>query len=357
MKQRCSTRQLAVVLVCSALSLGLVFVLTQPANACSRVFSNDNGIAMVIGRTMDLYMDDKPALELRPRGQAGGGFLAVDDANPLTWTSRYGSVGIQSLNQAVSDGMNEKGLDANLLYLSGAHYEARDMKRPGLSNLKLVDYVLANFSTVSEVLAALATVQVVPDKAAGREWPLHLSVADASGDSAVIEFIDGRLVVHHGKQVQVLTNEPPLDIQLANLKRYKAFGGVESMPGDINPEARFVRASAFLRTLPKPKTDLEVLAGVYQVMKTVSAPAGAQDTAGGGHEDAWPTRWTTLADVTDGSYYFQSADNPYPVWVELKRLNLKAGEPTRLMDLKPGALSGDVSALLDRAPRVPLQRQ
>ena len=323
---------------------------TAPADACSRVFSNDNGVAMVVGRTMDLYMDDHATLELRPRALKHGGFLGIEDPNPLSWTSKYGSVGIKSLNQAVSDGLNEKGLDANLLYLTDTTHEPRDPQRPGVSNVHLVDYVLDNFATVTEALDALGKVQIVPDKAAGREWPLHLAIADATGDSAVVEFVAGRMVVHHGKQVQVLTNEPPLDVQLANLKRYKAFGGVEALPGDINPEARFVRASTFLKMLPKPSTDLNALAGVFGVMKTVSVPAGADDTTAGVHEDKWPTLWTTLADLTSGTYYFQSARNPFPVWVEFKQLNLDSGKPARNLDLSQRGLSGDVSAVLNEAP-------
>jgi penicillin V acylase-like amidase (Ntn superfamily) len=217
-----------------------------------------------------------------------------------------------------------------------------------VSNVHLVDYVLDNFASVAEALDALGKVQIVPDKAAGREWPLHLAIADAAGDSAVVEFVAGRTVVHHGKQVQVMTNEPPLDVQLANLKRYKAFGGAEALPGDINPEARFVRASTYLK-LPKPSTDLEALSGVYGVMKNVSVPAGAEDTTAGNHEDKWPTLWTTLADLTTGTYYFQSARNPYPVWVDFRQLNIEAGQPARMLDLSAGSLSGDVFALLNGA--------
>src|ERR1700679_2323693 len=97
-------------IVTALLGCGLVFAMppaSVPADACSRVFSNDNGVAMVVGRTMDLYMDDHAALQVRPRALAGGGMLGANDPNPLRWTSKYGSVGIASLGQAVSDGMNE----------------------------------------------------------------------------------------------------------------------------------------------------------------------------------------------------------------------------------------------------------
>ena len=157
-------------LSCSLLA-GASLATPLSADACSRVFWNDNGVAMVVGRTMDLYVDDHAAMELRPRGTVEGGFVGVTDQNPLRWTSKYGSVGIKSFGQAVSDGMNEKGLDANLLYLSGTQYEKRDLSKPGVANSKLILYVLDNFATVDAALAALSGVQIVSDKAKGREWP------------------------------------------------------------------------------------------------------------------------------------------------------------------------------------------
>jgi penicillin V acylase-like amidase (Ntn superfamily) len=122
-------RRLSIALIGSGLLIGAPIAFTAPADACSRVFSNDNGVAMVVGRTMDLYMDDHAALELRPRALKHGGFLGIEDPNPLSWTSKYGSVGINSLSQGISDGVNEKGLDANLLYLSDTSHELRDPRR------------------------------------------------------------------------------------------------------------------------------------------------------------------------------------------------------------------------------------
>ncbi|MFK5073457.1 linear amide C-N hydrolase, partial [Klebsiella pneumoniae] len=86
----------------------------------------------------------------------------------------------------------------------------------------------------------------------GQEWGLHVAIEDTTGDSAVFEFVKGKLVVHHGKEYTVMTNEPPLAEQLVNVKRYKLFGGKEAMPGDIDPSSRFVRAASYLKTLPQP---------------------------------------------------------------------------------------------------------
>lgn len=82
-----------------------------------------------------------------------------------------------------------------------------------------------------------------------------------------------------------------------NLKKYKYFGGTDSLPGDIDPASRFVRASAFLKTVPAPKTSVEALEAVYSIIKTVSVPDGARNTSSGAEsEDNWPTLWTSLAD-------------------------------------------------------------
>ena len=144
-----------------------------------------------------------------------------------------------------SDGLNEHGLAVHLLYLHDTKYEARD-QRPALPNALWAQYVLDNCRTVVESLAKLRNVQIVSvSTAGGRQWPLHLAIEDAGGDSAIVEFVDGKEVVHHGKQFTVMTNEPPLQQQLENLAKYKPFGGKRTLPGDIDPASRFVRAATF----------------------------------------------------------------------------------------------------------------
>jgi penicillin V acylase-like amidase (Ntn superfamily) len=45
----------------------------------------------------------------------------------------------------------------------------------------------------------------------GRPANMHLAMSDASGDSAVFEYVKGKLVIHHGKQFKVMTNSPTYD--------------------------------------------------------------------------------------------------------------------------------------------------
>ena len=193
--------------------------------ACSLVLWNTNGQAVVVARTWDLYVDDKPRLVYLPRGIARRG---VAEANAAQWTSKYASTVMTGFDAGASDGMNEAGLSAHLLYLHGAEHDPPTSARPLEPPVGAVCP-----RQLCQGGGGAGRVQRRTDRvkqAHGREWPLHLAIEDASGDSAVLEYVGGKVVVHHGKDVNVMTNEPTLDVQLTNLKRYKLFGGSLSMP-------------------------------------------------------------------------------------------------------------------------------
>ena len=330
----------------AAVALATLLVIPAVADralGCSRIFWNANPDAKVVARTMDLFRSDEARLSANPRGIERRG--VPGESGGLAWKAKYASVAVTAFGAATSDGMNEKGLSANLLYLDATRYEARD-QRPALSNLLWAQYVLDNYQTVEEALEGLKAVQVVSSTIAGREWPIHLSMGDTSGDSAIIEFVDGKMVVHHGKQYPVMTNEPTFDEQLANLKLYKLFGGDRPMPGDIDPLSRFVRASSYVKTLPPAKDAAGSAAGVYSVARNVAVPFGAEDTSASVTLDTWPTLWFSIADLTNRVYYFQSTRSPNLYWVDFSSLPLDEGAAVRSIDAYDPTLAGDVSPQL-----------
>jgi len=317
------------------------------AMACSRILWNDNNQANVVARTMDLYMSDKAEMVVSPRGLEREGMTGDDNA--ARWTSRYGAATVTAFGIAATDGLNEAGLAANLLYLTGSEYAERDVKSPGVANVMLAQYVLDNFATVADALEGLRSVQVVAIEVVGRTWPLHLSIADRSGDSAVIEFIDGKMVIHHGRDVTVMTNEPTYKEQIANLSNYKPFGGDLSLPGDIDPLSRFVRASTYLKTLPAPKSAVEAVAGAYSVARNVAVPFGARDSSDTGAEDTWSTLWFAIADTSNRRYFFQSTRSPNLYWVDFTKVDFSEGAPVRKIDAYDETLSGEISERLKPA--------
>lgn len=330
-------RKRTVMIVLAVLGIAVISRLAPSAQACSRVFLNLDPKQMIAGRTMDLYIDDKPRLVYFPRGLKRDGAAL---ANAAHWISKYASIGVTSLDAGTTDGMNEKGLSAHLLYLHESEYEPAD-GRPVISNAIWAQYVLDNCATVAEALDLLSKVRVAARSAGGREWPLHLAMEDAGGDSAVIEYVKGKVVVHHGKNITVMTNDPVLDEQLNNLKKYKLFGGKLSMPGDIDPLSRFVRAASYLKTLPKPEGRYEAVAYVGGVLRTTMVPFGSLDTSSEVPAvDTWPTRWATITDISNRRFYFLSTRSPNVVWIDLKKLsvfrNMQAITPN-------SGLSGEIS--------------
>ena len=314
------------------------------AGACSRVLWADNGQAVVVGRNMDWLEDMRTNLWAFPRGIARSG---LHEGNALHWTSKYGSVGAGVYDLGIADGINEKGLVANLLWLTEADYGKRDEKLPGLSLSLWGQYMLDNFATVAEAVAAFehGGFQIVPMVIPGLNEiaTVHLALADASGDSAIIEIVDGgKARIHHGRSYAVMTNSPPYPEQLENLKKYQGFGGTIPLPGTNEAADRYVRAAFYLSNLPKPHDLRQTIAEIMSVIRNVAQPfmKGVDPS----RPEASHTIWRAVADVTDRIYFYESTLSPNVIWVRLDGLDLGPQAPVRKLDLVHGGdLVGDVT--------------
>ncbi len=263
------------------------------ADACSRVVYTGPDHTVVTGRSMDWMVPLKTNLWMFPVGTAHAGAAGP---NSLHWTSRYGSVVSAAYDAASSDGMNQKGLVANLLYLSTAQYEARDSGKPALSLAGWPQYVLDNYATVAEAVAGLEKEEfqvVAPPMPGGYAPTMHLSISDATGDSAIFEYLDGKLVIHHDPKYAVMTNEPSFDKQLALDEYWREIGGNIMLPGTDRPADRFVRASYYLGQSQKTTDTRASIAGVFSIMRNVSVPMGANHP---GSPNIAPTLWRTVSD-------------------------------------------------------------
>lgn len=301
---------------------------------CSRILWSSNPIAKIAARTMDWAQSDEPQLWVLPRGleRTGGG----DDA--ISWTSKYGSVAVSGYDLATTDALNEVGLGVHLLYLENTVYEPVDRRQTVLNTL-LAQWLVDTCSTVAEAVAQIADVRVASADVRGESLGVHFALEDPSGDSAIIEFIDGRKVIHHSPSTLVMTNDPAYDDQIQNLERYAGFGGDLALPGDILPTDRFVRASYFLSHLPEPATYQQTVAGIIGIARNVAVPPGAPDGAFG----VYPTWWISASDLTIPTFYFQPVTSPNLFWVDLATLNLEIGSPVLSLDPAVDGLLGNVA--------------
>lgn len=129
---------------------------------CSRILSNNNKLAVVVGRTMDWPGGTDPKITVFPRGVMRKGRLvgtavAVEGC-PANWKSKYGSMVTTVFSMGTADGFNERGLAAHLLYLKATDFGPCDISKSGLSAALWAQFVLDNAATVEEALAALETV-------------------------------------------------------------------------------------------------------------------------------------------------------------------------------------------------------
>ena len=319
-----------VLLLALAATLLSSLAATPPADACTRLVYLGAHDDVITARSMDWKTDVATNLWIFPRGMARNGQAGP---NSVTWTSKYGSVIASGYEVSTTDGMNEAGLVANVLWLVESEYPAYDGRGPGLSIAAWAQYMLDNYGTVNEAVEALRTqpFTVVTDKVPGEDRlaTLHLSMSDASGDSAIIEYIGGKQVIHHSRDYQVMTNSPVFDQQLALNTYWKQIGGTVMLPGTNRAADRFARASFYVNAIPKSEDPVEAIASAFSVIRNVSVPYGITTP---GQPNISSTRWRTVADQKRGLYFFESALAPNVFWVDLKKIDFspQSGTTQRL---------------------------
>lgn len=290
--------------------------------ACTRVVYQGNKDMVITGRTMDWKEDTRSNIWIFPRGMERNGEVGKD---PMRWKSKYGSVVTAAYDICSTDGMNEKGLVANLLWLAESSYPQWNGEKPALSIAAWVQYMLDNFATVNEAVSEIEknTFDVVSDMMPDgtRMATLHLSISDATGDNAIFEYIDGKLNIHHSRSYQVMTNSPVFDQQLALDDYWKTIGGTTFLPGTNRAADRFVRASFYINAIPKTEDTRTALASVFSVIRNTSVPFGISTPD---QPNISSTRWRTVSDQKDKVYYYESTLYPNVFWVDFKDVDFSS---------------------------------
>jgi len=301
-----SSRGLAVV-------VALVGVLLAASGlACTTVCLLEPGRALV---AYNYDFDPSEGLVLvNKRGTAKQSRLERGGAR---WTARHGSV---TFNQFGRDqpltGMNVTGVMGSVMWLDETRYPAPD-ERPALGVLEWVQYHLDLHASVAEVVAAAATVR--PTSRA----PLHYLFADASGDAAVLEFLDGRLRVHRGATlpVRALANSTYAD-SLAAFETARRTGQVPTARGSLD---RFVRGALLAGGSGDP------IARGFALLASVANPGY--------------TRWSVVYDLGAGEIHFRTDTNDAVRRLSLAELDFSCRTPVRMLDVTaPG--EGDVGPRL-----------
>ncbi len=312
----------------------LISFLSEKTEACTRVVYQGPNNTILTARSMDWKEDIMSNLWIFPRGMERNGEVGP---NSLKWQSKYGSIIASAYDISSTDGMNEKGLVANLLWLAESEYTVWDQKKPGLTIAAWVQYVLDNFATVNEAVAALEKEDfvVISDNMPNQDRmaTLHLAISDVTGDNAIFEYIKGKLVIHHDRSYQVMTNSPIFEQQLALNKYWENIGGTTMLPGTNRAADRFVRASYYINAIPQVEDTRISVASVFSVIRNVSVPYGISTP---NEPNISSTRWRTVSDQKNLVYYFESTLYPNIFWVDLKNIDFSKNAPVLKLDLIGG---------------------
>lgn len=321
------------------IALLVSFSISSPSWSCTRLLHVDKKQGVVVGRNMDWFQEMGTNLFVYPRGIERNG---VDPINPLRWVSKYGSIAAAYHDLSTTDGMNEKGFSAHVLWLEDTNYGNRDVSKYGLSVLMWTQFYLDNFQTVAEAVhfTQSNTFQLLPfvDPVTKMDVKIHLAIEDASGDSAIIEYKNGLPMIYHGQEYNVLTNDPTYDIQLQNMHHYQGLGGDDPIPGSDSPLDRFVRAAYYEKRLPEAATTMDEVSDVISILENVSHPHGYFR----GTTAIEKTIWRTVSDLTHHVYYYNSSVSMN--FTQLDQFNLNVGAPIMKLDLvNHPKLRGDVT--------------
>ena len=341
-------------LLAAVLSLLLTGFPVIEAQACTGISFRTQDGARLQARTIEWGgFSLNSQLVILPRGQKNTA-LTPQGPNGLSWTNKYGVVGISVVKDPfIGEGVNEKGLAAGIFYFSGygslAPFNPKRAKK-SVADVELVRWMLTNFATVEEVIQGLKKIDIVtiypPQKGQTEASTGHWRIADATGRSIVLEIEDNGQRHIYENTAGVLTNSPSFPWQVTNLKNYvhlqpgdvkpteygktvlAAFGagaGMWGLPGDITPPSRFVRAFFYLHTAPAVKTAREGVLQAFHILNNFDIPIGVEFAAGQTMPDLpSATQWTSVTNMTQPAFYYRTMYNSQIREVDLSQIDFSA---------------------------------
>lgn len=240
------------------------------------------------------------------------------------------------------DAMNEYGLGmAGLNFVGNAKYNEVIEGKENVAQFEFISFILSTCKNVLEAKNKIKEINLV--KTPYNEYypaaKLHWILRDTN-DCIVVEAMEDGLHIYDNK-TGTLTNNPPFNYQLENLKNYvslnndepnKSFSfneafysrgmGSVGLPGDLTSQGRFVRV-------------------VYTAHFSVASPDENSSANQFFHilESVWQTRglckindkyeitiYASCMNLNEGIYYYKTYDNPQISAVYLKNENLNSSK-------------------------------
>lgn len=285
----------------------------RPAVPCSSLVLMNRGFP-VFGTNYDNPFAPGQ-LFIYKRGVRKSGWETGTTGRTAQWVSRYGSVVISCAGYQIAwGGMNEAGLVFATMQVGGEVPPADE--RPPLAGAVWWQHMLDTCATIEEVRKAAEGVRI-------NDTDDHYLACDRTGAVAVVECLNGRLVIRTGRDVPVhaLTNRP---YQVC-LDHWTSGAPDPAEPYDSR--SRFSRLGKGLASFKGGSAE-EAVERAFGMLAGVAASN---------------TRWSFVCDTGARVFYLKSYKNPKLRFVDLKRIDFSCERPTAMLDAHAG-LAGDITA-------------
>lgn len=297
-------------------------------NACTAVNVLAKDGSVVAGRTMEWAFDMKWELISNPRGSTLQLTAPASMKLPATsLSSQYAFIGVApgvlQGAQAYLEGQNEAGLAISGNFLPGftQYQTVTPQDKKYVSVINFGGFVLGMFGSVKEVRAEIPKFKVWydPSEVKGIPTPpwLHYVITDRSGDSIIVEFVKGQMMIHDNV-AGVLTNSPTYDWHINNVRNYLSLtatatpsvninganvtelgqgGGLIGLSADYTPPSRFVRQTYLKQFAYKPNNSADAIQLAGHLLNNVDIPVGVARSTDGKQTFSDYTQWVNLKDL------------------------------------------------------------
>lgn len=181
-----------------------VLLLQNSVWSCSAFMLEDGGRDLWVGKSFD-YPQGYGKVFVNYSGVEKES-LTFGKSRKLRWVSRYSNI---TFNQILRDypygGMNEEGLVVEILWLKESSFQEVKNDDVTVNESQLIQYLLDTASSTAQAIEKVRKVKVKPIMA-----KVHYLICDRSKDCQVVEYLNGKLVVHQfeSERESIIQNMP-----------------------------------------------------------------------------------------------------------------------------------------------------
>ncbi len=274
------------------------------------------------GRNLDLEYSYKESVAITPK------CFPFEFKNGKTNNNHYAIIGtafVKDNYPLYYDAVNEKGLAmAGLNFSKNAVYFDAIKGKNNIATYEFIPYILSDCDSVTDAEERLKHINLIKDSF--REdmppSPLHWIISDKE-ESITVECVKDGIKVYKNPY-GVLTNNPPFEKHIENLKKYDfltaaepensfennqedfcvGMGGV-GLPGDLSSKSRFVRAYFTKKNSISKDDEKSSVGQFFHILSSVEMTRGCVRLEKG--EDI--TVYSSCCNQDKGIYYYKTYGN------------------------------------------------